>query len=354
LYFTAVTKNVKGQVVIDWNKSHTGSFIDYIGSDGGDWSASIVNGNQFRITKKANHQDIIIHYISFDKKEWTASLNGDKFYHTPNGPWGDAHLDTRMDYIQSDNAECSATISGDDFIITNHNTNQTSKSHFLYYITWNSSHWTAALAKPYFQHWEGNADNTVKIVSYLSYLTWNSSKWTASIMQDGSFKHTDENGNSHIDRNIIYLNYDRSIWGAKLDNNMFVHAYAFIPKEKTFGDKSLEVIHGMGLGNGFPEQSKPSQNSTATECVVTVKNNWGTLEVYGVRFKVGQHPSCGDLVDLGTLGKGASWTDSPVPKGWNLWLVFKTNKSGGCGSGDTKYEINGLGDFTATKYYVIN
>lgn len=271
----AAAKNLKAQVVIDWNNSHIGSYIDFIGWDNSDLSATIINGNQFQITKKANHEDIIIHYISFDKKEWTARLDGDKFIHTPNGPWGAVHPDIRLDYIQNDNAECSATISGDDFIITNHNTGQTYQSHYLYYITWNSSHWTAALAKPKFQHWEGIPDTLATVVSYLKYLTWNSSKWTATILPDGSFKHTDQNGKSHIDRNIIYLNYDRSIWGAMLTSGIFKHAPGFIPHDKSAWEKFIGTFTGEPHGGW--DTKPPTGTATGEFRGILVKEENGVL-----------------------------------------------------------------------------
>jgi hypothetical protein len=89
------------------------------------------------------------------------------------------------------------------------------------------------------------------------------------------------------------------------------------------------------------------------QCNVLVLNHLNQdLEMYGIRFKIGEHINCESLVYLGTLAKRTTWQDK-FPKGWNAWIIFKTAKSGPCGSSDTKYEINGLGWWATTKQYDI-
>jgi hypothetical protein len=89
------------------------------------------------------------------------------------------------------------------------------------------------------------------------------------------------------------------------------------------------------------------------QCNIIVLNHLSQdLEMYGLRFRDGQHINCDNLIYMGTLSKQSSWGDK-CPRGWNVWLVFKTAKTGPCGSADTKFEINGLGWWATSKQYDI-
>jgi len=256
-----MTSNLKAQVVIDWAKAHGDDRIDYIGWDGEMWRATIADENQFRISKVGNHEDIIINYVNYNGSYWTARLNGDKFVHAPGGDWSKAHEDIRMDYVADDGSRCTTTINGNDFNITNHRSGKSYLSRYLYYITWDRSIWTAELAKPRFIHWQGRAQNTTVITPSLKYLTWNGTRWAASIMADGSFRHTDENGVSHLDKTMIYLNYDASIWGAQLNSKRFNHAPGFIPKDKSIWDKIIDGFKKIDIQGGFPDQHPPGSQT---------------------------------------------------------------------------------------------
>lgn len=268
--------NIKGQVVIDWAKVHGDDRIDYIGWDGEMWRATITPEKQFRTSKIGNHEDVIINYINYDGSHWTARLNGDKFVHAPDGDFNRAHEDVRMDYLANDNSQCSATITGDDFNIVNHTTNQNYVSSNLYYLTWDRTIWTAQLSKPKFIHWQGIAQNTTQVTPVLKYVTWNGSKWTAGITSDGAFIHTNEAGVSHLDKTIIYLNYDASIWGAQLNNQRFNHAPGFIPKDKSIWDKIIDGFKKIEIKGGFPE-GQPSGSETAEFRGIIVSEENGLL-----------------------------------------------------------------------------
>lgn len=268
--------NLKAQVVIDWAKAHDDDRIDYIGWDGEMWRATITPENEFRASKVGNHEDIIINYINYNGSHWSARLHGDKFVHAPDGNWATTHEDARMDYLANDNSQCSATISGNEFNIVNHSTGQISTNSNLYYLTWDGSVWTAQLSKPKFIHWQGIAQNTVQVTSVLKYLTWNGTKWTASITVDGAFKHTDQGGISHLDKTMIYLNYDASIWGAQLNGQRYKHAPGFIPKDKSVWDKIIEDFKKIEIQGGFPD-GRTSGTATAEFRGIIVSEENGVL-----------------------------------------------------------------------------
>lgn len=272
--FTFCSSQIKAQFILaDFSKAHIDDRIDYIGSDGELWRATIESNNYFKVTKVGNHEDFIINYINYDGSHWTAKLSGDKFIHAPDGNWRISHIDTRMDYLANDKSKCSAVINGNGFLITNQSTGHSFTSSVIYYLTWDESVWTAELSKPKFIHWKGIAQPTTKLVKSINYVTWDGSKWSASIMKNGTFEHTDEFGVSHIDDRIVYLNYNATIWVAKENNQKFLHTPGSIPKNKTAWEKIGDVIKKIGIKGGFPEGTGNGSDESFFRGIIVGEDN---------------------------------------------------------------------------------
>jgi hypothetical protein len=288
---------LNAQVEMDWSKAHPDTRIDFIAWYAQKASATVNSSNQFNIRILPDHGDVIINYLNYDGSKWTARLNGDKFVHAPNGDFGLAHEDARMDYIQSDGANCSATITGDAFAVVNHRTNTTFVSKRIYFKTWNRANWTALLAKPTFTYWPGTVENDYYTSSSISYLSANSTRWTATILPNGSFRHTDENGKSHDDKYIVYLNYDGSMWGASFDlaTRTFRHAPGHFVQAPP-ANPGPGTLHYDGVFTGIPVEEtngilsyRPVNNNICSDNLASFPTNRIVLRSRSGRcFNLGQ------------------------------------------------------------------
>jgi hypothetical protein len=87
----------------------------------------------------------------------------------------------------------------------------------------------------------------------------------------------------------------------------------------------------------------PSNMTQPTKgpCNVTVNNRWGKLYIYKVIWSSGS-PTCEMMTFVDEFDKGGVYTET-IPDGSNVWYKFQKTKTGGCGSRDNKFEINGIG-----------
>ncbi len=209
------------------SSSHSAEIMKYVGWNGSQWTAKIVDG-QFLHAPNGDfnqaHPADILNYRGWDGTNWTAQISNGVFRHAPNGDFNRAHTDTILNYRTWDGGDWTTSLVASAPVAKNwrfqHTQRGTGSSHtaeIMNYISGDGSHWTAKIVDGQFLHAPNGDFTRAHRDDIMIYSWWDGSSWTAKIV-DGQFLHA-PNGDFTRAHPAPYLQYkiwDGSEWLASL------------------------------------------------------------------------------------------------------------------------------------------